>query len=43
MVECGFMSNPSEALKLEDENYQIKITLSITEGLNNYFDTKGAI
>ena len=36
MVECGFMSNPSEALRLEDNNYQIKMVLSIVDGINKY-------
>ncbi len=43
MVECGFMSNPSEALNLEDCNYQIKMSLSIIDGINNYLDLKGEI
>lgn len=36
MVECGFMSNPSEALLLKDEAYQKKIALSIANGINEY-------
>ena len=43
MVECGFMSNPSEALKLEDNSYQIKMALSIIDGINNYLSIKGEI
>ena len=43
MVECGFMSNPSEALRLEDNDYQIKMSLSIIDGVNNHFDIKGEI
>ena len=43
MVECGFMSNYSEALLLEDFSYQLKMSLSIIDGINNYLDTKGVI
>lgn len=41
MVECGFMSNPSEALLLCDEKYQIKMAIAIINGVNNYFKLKG--
>ena len=41
MVECGFMSNPTEAALLNDEEYQIKMSLVILNGLNDYFITKG--
>ena len=36
MVECGFMSNPSEALLLSDEKYQINMAVAIINGVNNY-------
>ncbi len=36
MVECGFMSNPGEALLLKDEEYQKKIALSIVSGISDY-------
>lgn len=36
MVECGFLSNPAEALLLNDEDYQSKMALSIVEGLTQY-------
>lgn len=36
MVECGFMSNPSESLLLKDEQYQKKTALSIADGINKY-------
>lgn len=36
MVECGFMSNPSEALLLKDEDYQKKTALAIADGINQY-------
>ena len=41
MVECGFMSNPTEAALLNDEEYQIKMSLVILNGLNEYFIAKG--
>ena len=41
MVECGFMSNPEEAKLLGDNEYQIKMSLAIIDGLNIYFDIKG--
>lgn len=34
MVECGFMSNPGEALLLSDELYQKKICLAVTAGIS---------
>ena len=36
MVECGFMSNPGEALLLNDSEYQKKISLAIVAGLEKY-------
>ena len=41
MVECGFMSNYEEARLLGDEEYQIKMSLAIIGGLNDYFKAKG--
>lgn len=43
MVECGFMSNYSEALLLKDRGYQLKMSLSVIDGINNYLDSKGVI
>ena len=40
MVECGFLSNPEEAEKLNDDAYQQKMALAIAEGLKNYLNTK---
>ena len=37
MVECGFMSNPSEALKLKDEAYQKELALSIAAGIISFY------
>ena len=36
MVECGFLSNPGEALLLNDAKYQKKISLAIAAGLEEY-------
>lgn len=36
MVECGFMSNPGEALLLNDESYQNKMALAIAAGVSDY-------
>ena len=36
MVECGFMSNPGEALLLSDDGYQKKLSLAIAAGLEDY-------
>ena len=36
MVECGFMSNPSEALLLRDGEYQKKTVLAIANGITEY-------
>lgn len=36
MVECGFMSNPGEALLLSEDDYQKKLSLAIAAGLEDY-------
>ena len=36
MVECGFLSNAGEALRLSDSEYQKKITLAIVAGLEEF-------
>ena len=43
MVECGFMSNYEEARLLSDDEYQIKMSLAIIGGLNDYFKAKGEL
>lgn len=35
-IECGFMSNPEEDLKLQDPTYQNKIVQAITDGIKLY-------
>ena len=37
MVECGFMSNNEELLKLKDNNYQNQMSFSISNGILNYY------
>lgn len=37
IVECGFLSNDTEAHKLLDENYQNQIAFCVFCGISNYF------
>ena len=37
IVETGFMSNPEEDRKLSDPNYQEKIAIGISDGIDKYF------
>lgn len=37
MVECGFMSNYEELLKLKDNKYQNQMSFSISNGILNYY------
>lgn len=37
MVECGFMSNYDELLKLKDNKYQNQMSFSIVNGILNYY------
>lgn len=41
LVECGFLSNPSEADKLVTENYQNDMAAAIYNGLIDYLQEKG--
>ncbi|MFP7476845.1 N-acetylmuramoyl-L-alanine amidase [Terribacillus saccharophilus] len=36
LVETGFISNPADAVLLNDSNYQDKVANSIAEGITNY-------
>ena len=36
MIECGFLSNPEEAAKLESEEYQKKVSFTIMTGIKEY-------
>lgn len=40
IVECGFLSNPSEAELLADKKYQKKIADAITDGVEKYLESK---
>ena len=40
IVECGFLSNADEALLLSDDQYQEKLALAITTGINQYVQTQ---
>lgn len=40
IVECGFLSNPEEALLLSDDAYQEKMTEAICQGVNNYIKSE---
>ncbi len=39
IVECGFLSNPSEAKKLQDPEYQSQMAFAIWSGLMDFLDT----
>lgn len=38
MVECGFLSNPSEAEKLKSDSYQTMMAMSIMQGIIEYLE-----
>ena len=38
IVEAGFLTNPEEAAKLQDEAYQEKIAQAVWEGLKEYLN-----
>lgn len=38
IVECGFLSNPAEELKLRDENYQKRIAASLCKSVIEFFN-----
>lgn len=40
ILECGFMSNPSEDRQLNSASYQKKIAAGIVKGVNKYFKNK---
>jgi len=40
LVECGFLSNPQEAERLADKDYQKKISVSIARSIAVYFKNK---
>ncbi len=42
IVECGFLSNPTDLTSLKDSNYQLAISWAISEGIKNYLNNKNA-
>ena len=43
LVECGYLSNPTERTLVQQEDYQKKLAKSITNGIINYLKKKGKI
>ena len=43
LLECGYLSNPTEITLLQQENYQKKLAKSITNGIINYLKKEGQI
>lgn len=39
LVECGFLSNPEELSRLQDSNYQLKLSLVMLSAYLQYFQT----
>ena len=42
MIECGFLSNPEEAEKLKNPEYQKQVAFTIFSGINEYMNSKYA-
>jgi N-acetylmuramoyl-L-alanine amidase len=40
IVECGFLTNPSEAVLLVNDEYQNKIAAAIAKGIKKYLEIK---
>lgn len=38
IIECGFMTNPTDLTNLQDENYQAKLAWAIYLGIIDYFE-----
>ncbi len=43
MAECGFISNPEEAAKLEQEGYRRQMAFALFSGLNDYHIDSGRL
>lgn len=39
IIECGFLTNPEEEIKLQMDAYQYKIADSITKSINQYYES----
>ncbi len=37
LVECGFISNPNEEKKLQDEDYQARLAWAMADAIENYY------
>ncbi len=40
MVECGFLSNPDEAAKLTNKDYQQQVAFTVFSGINEFITTE---
>lgn len=40
MVECGFLSNPDEAAKLTNKDYQQQVAFTVFSGINEFIATE---
>lgn len=40
IVECGFLTNPEEAQKLQTKEYQQKVAGAVTEGIRTYLNVQ---
>lgn len=40
LIETGFLSNPEERVRLNQEDYQIRLAQGIAKGINSYFHPK---
>ena len=43
IIECGFLSNPEEEIKLNSDDYQNKTAWAIYCGIVDYFDSDGSV
>ena len=43
IVECGFLTNPEEAAKLQNEEYQKKVAEAIADGIDTYGADQGVV
>ena len=40
IVECGFLTNPEEAQKLQTKEYQEKVAAAVSEGIRTYLNAQ---
>ncbi|MDS6270324.1 N-acetylmuramoyl-L-alanine amidase [Clostridioides difficile] len=41
LIECGFLTTPSEEQKIINEKYQDQLAEGIVQGVLSYLDSKG--